>query len=158
MTRLALLALLLAGCAAGVPVERQVVVSGTRFQDVQGEAGLFVRTFLPDEGGQRLEVVGATCDVVSSLYTTQLVTPSRLVVPNFGPQSPELGFTCRADGRTGTARARIVTRWMGPPGWGPYPGWGYPGYAGWGYPGYGWGWYGPGIPVSDYPDVRVILH
>jgi hypothetical protein len=156
-----LLALLLAGCASGVPVERQVTVQGGHFQDVQGEAALLVRTFLPEQDGQRLEVVGARCDVVSSLYTTELVTPSRLVVPNFGPQSPELSFTCRAGERTGTAVVRIATYWRSPPGyWGAYPGWGYPGYGGWGYGGWGYGgWgYGGGYPYSDYPDIRVILH
>jgi hypothetical protein len=149
-----LAALLLAGCAAGVPVERQVVVSGARFQDIQGEAAFFVRTFLPDQGGERREVVGATCAVTSSIYQTEIVTPVRLVVPNFGPQSPELSFACRAGELRGRGHARIVTRWSGPPPyWGPgpyYPGWG---WGGWG----GWGWYGPGWPVSDYPDVRVIM-
>jgi hypothetical protein len=153
MTR-ALAALLLAGCAAGVPVERQVVVSGARFQDIQGEAAFFVRTFLPDEGSERREVVGATCTVTSSIYSTEIVTPVRLVVPNFGPQSPELSFACRAGALRGAGRARIVTRWSGPPPyWGPPGPWGYPGWGGWG----GWGWYGPGWPISDYPDVRVIM-
>ena len=94
---------LLAACATGVPVERQVVVPGDRFVAVQGEAGLFVRTFLPPEGRDRREVVGADCRIVSSIYTTEVVTPSRLVVPNFGPQSPELVATCRAGDLTGTA-------------------------------------------------------
>jgi hypothetical protein len=145
--------LVLAGCASGVPVQRQVIVQGGHFQDIQGEASLVVRTFLPDEQGQRLEVVGARCDVVSSLYSTALVTPSRLVVPNFGPQSPELSFSCRAGERTGTAVVQISTYWRSPPGYWGYPGLGYPGYPGWG----GWGWAAPGYPYSDYPDVRVIL-
>ena len=42
----------------------------------------------------------------------------------------------------------------------PGPWWGYPGglYRPWGYGWYGYGFdYGPGYPVSDYPDLRVIL-
>jgi hypothetical protein len=148
--------LALAACATGVPVQREVVVSGARFQAVQGEARLTVRTFLPDAPEGRREVLGAHCDVVSSLYSTQLVTPARLVVPNFGPQSPELAFACRAGELSGSARVSIFTRWedypWGPPagpwGWGPYPGWGM-----WG----GWGWGGPAFPVSEYPDVAVEL-
>ena len=101
-----LAALLLAGCATGVPVERQVVVPGDRFQAVQGEAAFLVRTFLAPEGDVRREVVGADCELTSSLYTATLVTPSRLVVPNFGPQSPELNVACRADGLSGAGRAR----------------------------------------------------
>ena len=109
------------------------------------------------------EVVGADCRIVSSIYTTEVVTPSRLVVPNFGPQSPELVATCRAGDLTGTGRTRIITRWQPSPwGWG-YPGpgpWGFgypgPGPWGWGSP-VGWGWYEPSYPVSDYPDLIVTM-
>jgi hypothetical protein len=147
---LVLAATLVGACASGVPVERQVVVSGTRFDAVQGEAALFVRTFLPDEGGERREVVGARCRVVSSLYAAELVTPSRLVVPNFGAQSPEIGVDCTAGELAGSGTARIVTHWRDPPGY-----WGYP----WGpfYRPYGWGWYGPGYPVSDYPNLAIVM-
>jgi hypothetical protein len=149
-----LAAALLAGCAAGVPVERQVVVPGDRFANVQGEAALFVRTFLADAGGERREVVGARCHVLSSLYSAELVTPSRLVVPNFGPQSPELAVSCTAGELSGAGTIRIVTRWNEPPGY-----WGYPGpYApGWGWYGPGWGWDGPAYPISDYPDLNILL-
>ena len=145
--------LAVAGCASGVPVEREVVVAGSRFQAVQGETRLTVRTVLPDGGG---EVVGATCDLVTSLYAAELVTPARLVLPNFGPQSPELSFACRAGELSGTGRAAIITRWQGYPGYwgppvGPYDPW--RGGPFWG----GWGWDGPGFPVSDYPDVSVVM-
>lgn len=147
-------ALLLAGCAGGVPVERQVVVPGGGFSAVQGEAAFLVRSFLDDGSGERQEVLGAECDVVSSLYRTRLVTPSRLVVPNFGPQSPELAIDCRAGELAGSARVGIVTRWQQAPGyWGPGPGF-------WGPPYWRndpWGWGGPAVPISDYPNVGVIL-
>ena len=151
MRRVAVAAALLASaCASGVPVERQTVVSGSRFDAVQGEAALVVRAFLPEVAGERREVIGARCDVVSSLYTAALVTPSRLVVPNFGPQSPELSVNCTADELVGSGSARIVTQWREAPGY-----WGSP----WGfYRPYALGWYGgPGYPVSDYPDLAVIL-
>ena len=149
---LALPALLLAACATGVPVERQVVVPGDRFEAVRGEATFFVRTFLTPERDTRREVVGADCDVTSSLYSAKLVTPARLVVPNFGPQSPELNVACRADGLSGAGRVEIITRWQEPPGY-----WGYPGFGL--YPNYAWGWgaYGPGYPVSDYPNLNITL-
>jgi hypothetical protein len=145
---------LLGGCATGVPVERSVVVSGARFQAVQGEADLVVRTFVEDAAGERGEVLGAVCQVRTSLYDAELTTPSRLVLPNFGPQSPELEFTCRAGELTGAARRDIITRWNQPPGY-----WGYPGpfYGGpWG-PWGPWGAWGPAFPVSEYPDVAVRL-
>ncbi len=152
------LALLLGACASGVPVERQVVVQGGRFDAVRGEAGLLVRTFV-DEGDQRREVIGADCDIVSSLYAARLVTPSRLVVPNFGPQSPQLTATCRTGNLNGSGTIGILTRWQQPPGYWGYPGglwrgpWGDP----WGWGGGPWGWGGPGYPISEYPDLFVTL-
>ncbi len=148
--------LFLAGCASGVPVDRTVIVPGGKFTAVQGEADLIVRTVMPENGG---ELLGATCDVRSSLYQTQLLTPARLVVPNFGPQSPELFINCRAGDLMGKADVGIVTLWQD-------NGWGYPGVYGGAYAGPwrgpwagpwapGWGW--PGYPVSRYPDVRVIM-
>lgn len=145
---------LAAGCASGVPVERQVVVPGARFTAVQGEAAFVVRTFLAPEGGERREVVGAACRLSSSLYDAEVVTPARVVVPNFGPQSPEIAAECRAGDLAGTGGTRIVTRWQqGPVGMAPGP---YYGPWGWGGP-VGFGWYEPSIPISDYPNLHVVL-
>ncbi len=144
-------ALLLAACAAGAPVTRQVVVSGAGFSAVQGESALVVRTATRDAGGALTEVIGAECAVVTSLYETRLVTPARLVVPNFGPQSPELNLDCRSGDLRGAAGRAIRTYARGGY-YGPYVG--YPGaFAPWG----PWGWAGPAYVVSSYPDVVVEL-
>lgn len=157
-------AVLLAGCAsqANAPVERRVVVSGAGFGAVRGEAGLTVRTFVEDPAGTRREVVGATCQVGSSLYFTTLVTPAQLVVPNFGPQSPELGFDCTAGDKRGRASRDIRTTWhYAPDDWpgGPLylPGGPYGPYGPRGWPPFGYGWDRPAYPRSDYRDVAVIL-
>ena len=152
---------MLGACAGGVPVSQEVVVPGGSFADVRGEARLIVRSYVEDAAGARNEVLGAECAVTSSLYSTRLVTPARLVVPNFGPQSPELRFDCRAGELHGTARRDVTTTWQYPPGYlaGPVP-WVYgrPGLYGWGGPGwYALGWYGPAYPVSRYPNVYVRL-
>ncbi len=156
--RAAVLLAVLAGCASGVPVERVVVVDGSRFDAVQGEAGLTVRTFLPADGDMRAEVIGAKCVVRTSLYTAELVTPSRLRLPGFGPQSPELEITCTADGFSGGETVGIETNWRYPPGYWPYPG--MYGPYGWGYGGgaaFGWGYGGGAVPVFYYPDAHVML-
>lgn len=153
--RLLPLLALLAGCAKGVPVERQVVVPGDHFEAVRGEADLVVRSFTGSRQ-ERLELIGATCDVTTSLWSTRLVTPSRLVVPNFGPQSPDIDIVCLAGDRTGAARASIVTRWEEAPGywsvgvgaWNYTPGLSY---------GAGWGWPLAAYTISDYPDIAVTL-
>ena len=85
---------------------------------------------------------------MSSLYRTELVTPARLVVPNFGPQSPEIAVACTAGDLSGSATARIRTFWQEPPGY-----WGYPGAGPYGfYRPFGWGWSGgaglPGLGLS----------
>lgn len=167
------LAALLGGCASGLPVGPDVVVPGGRFQAVQGEADLVVRSFLIDQGGARREVGGASCAVATSLYSARLRTPARLIVPNFGAQSPELAVSCEAGALRGATRQRILTRWRD--GYG-YPGrYGYPGgpfgggyvrlgygreaygAGGYGWGGYGWGGYAPTFAVSDYPDIGVVL-
>ena len=147
---------LLAGCAAGVPVERQYVVAGDNFANVQGEARLVVRSFVEEADGPH-EVLGATCQVNSSLYDTVVTTPARLVVPNFGAQSPELAFACTAGALAGTARRDITTTWRQPPG-GYLSPWGYPGMGVYGGMGWGSGWGPtPAYPVSDYRNVNVLL-
>lgn len=144
--------LALGACASGVPVERQTVVPGSGFEAVQGEARFTLRTFLPAEDGERREVIGADCTAVSSLYRASLVTPSELVVPNFGPQSPQIEVACTAGDLAGSGTARIQTRWEEGPG-----GWGYP-WGPYGRPwGWGWGWGGPGYPVSSYPDLAITM-
>lgn len=154
-----LASLVVAACSSGVPVSREVVVPGRNFAAVEGESRFVIRTFLATSGGERQEVTGAKCNLVSSLYRTEVITPSEVVVPNFGPQSPQLSVACRANDLTGGGRVRIATHWRQPPGY-----WGDPYFGPWGPWGPGWsrggwpGWYGPGYPVSDYPNLNVPLY
>jgi hypothetical protein len=160
--RFLLVALALGACARGAPIENQVTVTGANFGNVMGEARLAVRTFLPDEGGERREVIGAACELETSLYSTPFTTPVRLKLPNFGPQSPELDFTCKANEWSGAAVAEISANWDYPPGGYGYGGYGYygPGYYGgpygWG-PAGGWGWPGGAVVEYYYPNVDVPL-
>jgi hypothetical protein len=156
--QLALTALCLAGCARGVPIENEAIVSGARFDAVQGEARLAVRTFLPAEGNARREVLGAKCDLDTSLYSLSFTTPVRLKLPNFGAQSPELDIVCSAGEWTGAARVEIRTDWDYPPGGHGYVGYGYYGpYGYYGGPYGGWGWPEVAVPRSYYPNVNVML-
>lgn len=155
---LAVAALCLAGCARGVPVENEASVSGAQFDAVQGEARLVVRTFLPAEQNTRREVLGAACDLETSLYSLEFTTPVRLKLPNFGTQSPELDITCQAGEWSGARRVEVRTDWDYPPGGYGYAGYGYYGPRGYyGGPYGGWGWPGNAVPYSYYPDVDVML-
>jgi hypothetical protein len=150
-----LCAVMLAGCSSGVPVRNEVSVSGSRFGNVSGEARLTVRSFRDLADGSRREVIGASCNLESTLFSASFATPARLKLPNFGPQSPELEIDCAAGTLAGHAIADIDTYWRRPPGGYGYGYYGGPWYGGpygyWDWPGYG------GVPVSDYPDVRVLL-
>jgi hypothetical protein len=127
----------LAGCSGAA--ERDVVVSATGLPAVS-TADLVVRAFVVDAAGRRREVSGADCRVSSERYSTRLDTPARLLVPNLGSQSPTLRFECRAGGLRGEAESAVATDWRAHPfGYGAY------------------GWEGPSHPVSDYPDVSVVL-
>lgn len=149
-------ALQIAGCASGVPVTDQTVVAGERFANVHGEARLIVRAFVAEAENTQREVVGARCGLESSLFSAEFRTPTRLVVPNFGPQSPELSVSCRAGNLQGTGRVAIRTRWQYPPGYGGFP-YAYPLGRPYGVLGFG-GWGTGAFPVSYYPDLHVSLH
>jgi len=155
--------LALAGCAqTGLPLQPTVGVPAARFDSVQGQADLIVRTYVETAGEVR-EIGGAVCEIDTILYTARLTTPARFVAPSFGPQSPTLALDCRAGDLAGRAVQSVVAQYVRYPGaWpGPRPvGWPY-GY-GYGYGGFGgpWGWggvYGPTYVTFGYPDVAVRL-
>lgn len=148
-------ALLLAGCAqGGLPLQPTVAAPAGRFDAVQGQADLVVRTFVEDETGETREVGGAVCEIRSILFSARLVTPARFVFPSFGPQSPTLEIDCRAGELSGSAEQGVVSQWVRMPGAWPGPGpWPYA-YGPWGGP---WGWNAPAYVTFVYPDVAVRL-
>lgn len=156
-------ALALGGCAAGgLPLRETVAVPAGRFEAVQGQAEVVVRSFITDEAGQTRELGGASCEVTSILFSTRLQTPGRVVFPGFGPQSPTLDIDCRAGELAGSAEVAVEGQWVRMPGAWPGPGpWPY-GYGGWGGPwggpwaGGAWGG-GPSYVTFVYPDVNVPL-
>lgn len=145
----------LGGCASGLPLEEEVIVDGQRFVAAQGVADVVIRAYLPNAAGEFGEIAGATCAVSTSLYDARVTTPARLVVPNFGAQSPDLDITCEALDKIGSAQQPIRTYWQSAPGYYGGVGWG----RGYGLYGPGWGGYGPqpSYPVSRYPEVAVVL-
>lgn len=146
----------LAGCAqTGLPLGPTVMVPAGRFNDVQGQAETVVRAFVAGPQNEFREVGGAVCDVETILFSARLVTPARLVLPGFGPQSPTLSVSCAAGDLRGAAEQGIEVYWVNAPG--AWPG---PGPWGWPYGGGPWGWNawgGPSFPRFVYPDIDVLL-
>ena len=151
-------------CATGVPVERQTVVAGDRFNNVQGQARFVVRTVLaaPGSANDRSEVVGAPLHRPLQPLRGRAGHPLAPRRPRTSALSrPRSPSSCTAGELSGARRPHgIVTRWDGPPaypGWGP--GWGGPGSDPLWSPAYpGWGWPAPSYPVSNYPNLIVPLH
>lgn len=149
----------LTGCAErGLPLGPAVAVPAP--PGAQGQAQTVIRAFLPGPGEERREVAGAVCDVSTILFRARVVTPARVLFPSYGAQSPTLAVDCRAGGLAGAAEQPVVTRWVRPPGggpWGPGPWGGGPWGGPWGWDGGPWGWNGPSYPVFVYPDIAVTL-
>ncbi len=148
----------LAGCVqSGPPLGPTVMVPGARFNDVQGQADTVVRAFAAGPDGETREIGGAVCDVGTILYSARLVTPARLVVPSFGPQSPTIVVSCAAGEWRGAAEKEISVLWVRAPG-----DWGGPGPWGGFYGGGPWGWDSWGgrssFPRFVYRDINVMMH
>jgi hypothetical protein len=63
-----------------------------------GDQIVEVRTFAFKDGEGRQEVAGATCQLSTSDYTAQLVTPAKVRVPLYRVQSAELAVSCEKPG------------------------------------------------------------
>ncbi len=128
-----------------------------------GEASLVVRAVSPQAPGQ--EIAGATCSARSPYFTASFTPPTRLLVPDFGPQAPSISIACEAGGARGSAVVEPEVAWSS----GSSGGYGIPaigvavgtgnnsgvgvGFSWWGSPGNT----SVGSAVTRYPDVRIPL-
>ena len=159
---LVLLALALAGCGGGAYDWRSVAGGGAGLPQVAmaptGETvvppgrgarrALAVRTFVSAPDGWT-EVAGARCVVTGApFFRATLVTPSRLVLPDLGPDAPSL----RAECETATARGADVVAPVF-----AWPAEGYPNPAARAWWGGGWWWGFQKSGPLHYPDIAVGL-
>jgi hypothetical protein len=162
LTLVALAALALAGCGGGAYDWRAVAGGGAGLPQVAmaptfetvtppgrgAWRGLAVRTFTGSPDGWT-EVAGARCVVRGApFFEAALVTPSRLVLPDLGPDAPTLRATCETPAAMGTDAVAPVFAW---------PAEGRPGALSRMWWGGGW-WFGlqKTGPLS-YPDLAVAL-
>ena len=158
-----LVALALAGCGGGAYDWRKVAGPGAGLPEVAmapaGETvvppgrgakrGLAVRTFVAAPEGGWAEVSGATCVVTGAPYfRATLRTPSRLVLPDLGPDAPVLRAECGTAAAWGADTVAPVFGW---------PAEGRPNALERSWWGGGWWWgYQKTGPLS-YPDLAVGL-
>jgi hypothetical protein len=122
---IALVALALAGCGGGAYDWRSVAGGGGGLPQVamapSGEVvvppgrgawrGLAVRAFVAAPDGWQ-EVTGARCTVTGAPYfRASLVTPSRLVLPDLGPDAPGLRAECETPTSWGSDTVAPVFDW-----------------------------------------------
>ena len=149
-------------CARGAPARRPAPPAcrssgrwwcpATASQAVQGEAAFLVRT-LPAPRGRRA-ARGRRRRLRADLEPLHRDARHAVAARGAELRPAVAGAQRRLQGRRPfrSRPPRILTRWQEPPGY-----WGYPGFGL--YPGYPWGWgaYGPGYPVSDYPNLNITL-
>ena len=163
----AALALLLVGCAQMAPPGTTTVRVEPR-SDVEpplarGETRLVVRAVSAEAPGR--EFPGAVCDAISPYFASHFTPPARLLIPDYGSQTPEVTVSCEAGGASGRAtvapQASYSCCGFGQPVVGISVGTG-GGWNGWDGDGVGVGlsWWGGGgggygEPLVRYPALRV---
>ena len=103
--RAAALALLIAGCAEMAPPGTTTVRVEPRPDAepplARGETQLVVRAVSAEAPGR--EFPGAACDAISPYFASRFTAPARLLIPEYGSQTPEVTVSCEAGGASGRA-------------------------------------------------------
>ena len=95
----------LAGCAgqpkATLPLDREFYEverkEGFRTEGYRGTEPSVIRTFAGPRGRQEISV--ADCILLSETYSVQFSSPARILVPDYGPSSPEPVVACTHNGQ-----------------------------------------------------------
>ena len=169
MRTLALAAVIgVAGCAVpGSAPPGVETVRAERRADVpaplaRGETQLVVRAVPAGAAGQ--ELTGAACVASSAYFRAEFASPARILVPDFGAESPPMTVTCRSGHGLGDRRVVAAGGLAGRPrrlAGGRHLGRHRDEFrrrasasagaaaAAWGLPG--------GVPVVRYPELRVVV-
>jgi hypothetical protein len=160
-----LLLLLLTGCAVNTPPPDAATITvearpGATPPLARGGTQLVVRTV--SAADPRQEVRGAACRAEAPWFTADFVTPTRLLLPDYGASAPVVVVDCRAGELSGRGQAQPQAAWSG--GLGGWPAVGISvGTGDVSGVGVGVGWAGGGAgvssgePVVRYPDLRIVL-
>lgn len=110
----------LAACAGGVsgggsglPETQMTQATGDIVPPARGYLGVPVRSFVsdPEAASGWLEVSGARCAMSAGAYRASLVTPGRLVLPDLGPDAPDIRADCALGEASGSVLARADYSW-----------------------------------------------
>jgi hypothetical protein len=110
MRWIGLLAVVVAGCGgvqgggAGLPDVTARLAEDVVVPPRRGDLGVAVRSFVPGEGGSVREAAGSRCVVTAGPYRAAVETPTRVVLPDLGPDAPPV----RADCVGATARGSLA--------------------------------------------------
>lgn len=154
--------LLISACAvrddlpANANTARAVSKPAASSMEARGETQLTVRSF--DAAGQ--EILGAACTAEASLFSAEIPTPGRILLPYYAEASPPVAVSCIAGSLSGRQTVGIQsTRSGGGVAW-PSVGVSVNSEGGVGL-GLGLGYYGGRSGASEtayaYPPVNVVL-
>ena len=96
-------ALLLAACAAPLPVPPPVASEGSAVTRARDTTSFTVRSYVTT-GAQRREVAGLACRFEGPGFHADFVTPAEVTAPALGPSQPAATLRCRHDGEEQTQR------------------------------------------------------
>jgi hypothetical protein len=148
---------LAAGCTTtgggqGVATMRAQPRPGVALPPAQGETALDIRAVGP--GGEAR--AGVYCNLVSALFTAGIRTPAQVLLPDYGPNAPEVTVAC--EGGSAPVLSRPILAWSGGLGGWPSVGMSVNSEGG---VGVGLGWWGgavgTGTPMTRYPEVSVVV-
>ncbi|MFQ6553588.1 hypothetical protein AAD018_014720 [Aestuariibius insulae] len=92
--------------AVGIDVYGTDRARGATVPPFRGQSVINVRAV--DRANRMAELTGATCTLRTDTYSATVTTPGRVVVPNYGAQSPVITATC-SDGTRQASTTTSVT-------------------------------------------------
>lgn len=96
--------------ARGLDVYAGLRRPGAVVPNLRGQTSVEIRAFDRTGDGNSGELTGIPCTVDNNLYRANITTPATIVVPNYGPQSPNFQVSCRYGEREETVTAAIFNQ------------------------------------------------
>jgi hypothetical protein len=100
------------GGGRGLPEVRAMATDVKWLPPGREPTGFAVRSFAPGPDGDLVEVAGANCVVTADVYRAEIVTPTRVILPDLGADAPAVRTDCRlGDGLAGAVVGEPQFRW-----------------------------------------------
>ncbi len=92
--------------AVGIDVYGSDRARGATVPPFRGQSVINVRAV--DRANRMAELTGVTCTLRTDTYSATVTTPGRVIVPNYGAQSPVISATCSDGVRQATGTSTVT--------------------------------------------------